>query len=408
MNKKKLQKYCKNADMLSICKDLRDEKLSNDDLKYIFEYSCVIGALNIIEYFVNNCLINLQDDFMNYFNKACINENLEIVQYLLKLNENFDINFKDGFIIRTLIERHKYNMAKYLMEKFKGAYYVHISNESILRLVVQYENVEFLKYLLQYSKYFNTSAKSHYVYSMCCRINNVEMINLLLNYDKNNKIIFNESAYYHIFQNAFRCNNIELAKDIYNYAKESDVNWESRFLYNVVMTFTHYYFRMAVFNNKIDFINLLCSMYSGYSLIYDQNNNIIDYKIEKYKFIDNILNQQLIEIDLLNNVYQFEDSHRNIEYEYYNLMVDSNSEYLLDVLQMKNVAKETTFSYNSDCCICYENVTNQYNIVMPCNHSLCYECFMNWYIKDYKRYIIDKRECLVCKQNFEFEQCVYY
>ena len=52
--------------------------------------------------------------------------------------------------------------------------------------------------------------------------------------------------------------------------------------------------------------------------------------------------------------------------------------------------------YNEKCLVCH----NDWNFIMECGHTLCIECFINWYQKN-------PLKCVCCKKKFSYDKSLF-
>jgi len=195
----------------------------------------------------------------------------------------------------------------------------------------------------------------------------------------------------------FECDDIEMIEWLYNHGFNADFNVKSEFeksidkkiirlfieasfpehpLYSIfgseydISIFNDKLFKKLCFNNDIIFVNLLIKYLTylhskGILLnvnydIFIQNDKIIKYRIND------------IEVDIDNEFFELE---------------------LLEI-------KLTNEKLNRKCLICDDSIGN---IILPCGHNYCKNCFIQWFIT-----MNNEKNCCYCTQSFDVSNCKYF
>ena len=126
----------------------------------IFYYGCHYGLLDNIIIILREYNSHLTNNLnINYgFKFACVNNKLTTAIYLFNYaNENsidIDISYQYEYIIRTVIEKDYYNVAKWLLSNFKNIN-VSVLEENCLFLAFKNNNLDMIKLLLEYKPDIN-------------------------------------------------------------------------------------------------------------------------------------------------------------------------------------------------------------------------------------------------------------
>jgi len=104
-----------------------------------------------------------------------------LVKYLLNHDDfrDFDINFNEGYIIKTCFGYHYVELIQYLFEKFKNIN-VLIQNEVIMQYAVEDGDLELIELLYNYCSDFNLSRNNEYLFRTACKMDKVEIAKWLM------------------------------------------------------------------------------------------------------------------------------------------------------------------------------------------------------------------------------------
>ncbi len=149
----------------------------------------------LLEKISENIDLHEYDDI--YLRNAVAFNNIELLDYLLSHNDfkEFNINFNEGYIIKTCFGYHYVELIKYLFDKFKNID-VLIQNEVIMQYAVEDGDLELIDLLYNYCSNFNLSRNNEYLFRTACKMDKVEIAKWLIskkptiNYSLNDHEIF--------------------------------------------------------------------------------------------------------------------------------------------------------------------------------------------------------------------------
>ena len=351
----------------------------------------------------NNLTIEMIDFFINKnFELTYINEDKLITFYLLKniINEsnkidilkylksiNYDFNLSDSEGNNTLHYLSTYSCDNNILFELVESFYNNINllnkgNSSPLLLATNYNNVNYIEFLLSKGANVNLSNSNGNTCLMyACMNNNFNIVKKLI--EKGAKVNAKDSQLDSPFMYACGCDNkgelnLEIIKILnlhLNNAERNNINIEK---YNAL----HYAAGCITKKPNLEVIKYLIEIDINQDLLDNKNKTYIDYIIEYEQDKDKVLNF-LKDINLSLNIK--------------NNLIINDYEYLLELNLFKFCMNKIECSI---CNICHDIPENK---IIKCknNHYFDYECIIKWFKES------NKTECPLCFQNINLTE-IYF
>ena len=219
-------------------------------LKQLYEYSNTIDFQEQNNYYLKlssqlenhdifiwllgiiNKEINLHEYDDIYLKNAVTVNNIPLVKYLLNHDDfrDFDINFNEGYIIKTCFGYHYVELIQYLFEKFKNIN-VLIQNEVIMQYAVEDGDLELIELLYNYCSNFNLSRNNEYLFRTACKMDKVEIAKWLMSKKPDIQYSMNDhEIFYFVCDQSY----IEVAK----YLAELDTLYELNIENNKIISYS--------------------------------------------------------------------------------------------------------------------------------------------------------------------------
>lgn len=204
--------YNKNLDMLKLLYNNNNNNYDIDftmDNRYLFKLASNNNDTYTFKwmYFkVNN--LDLTEFNYLYFRNAIVNDNLNLLLFLIEKSKIRDLNFNNNYLIKTIIYYRMIDTLKYVLIKFDNIDVVFDSNFAI-KFLAEENDLEMMKLLYEYNNEIDLSIENEYLFINACINNNIEMAKWIIS--KKNDV--NISVYKDfIFFQVCKYNFVEIAK----------------------------------------------------------------------------------------------------------------------------------------------------------------------------------------------------
>jgi ankyrin repeat protein len=382
----------------------------------LFDYFCEHNDVNMLKILMNTYpkSININMNYNYAFFIACEYEHIEIVKYLLMLDNNISISYGCHTLFKIICESGNVNILKYLIPVLKS-YDANIG----FKIAHRHGNIDVIKYLWDIdSDKINLHENNEYYFYSACANGHYEMVQTLL-FLKNNNIninVNNECS----FKYACMFNHLEIVKFLLKLPNNNiNVNIDNDIVFfesckrgniDIIKYLLHINndininhlndrsFRYACMFNHTEVIK--------YLLLFENNNINIDIN-EQFQVLCKKDNTDAISF-LLENFEERIDIYSNNDQAFYEACergsidvidtlqkYDRKNKYFLECENNKiikwNINEKLEFKIINkeieECPICMENVCV---IISDCEHQLCQKCF---------RHMKSIKVCHMCRNN---------
>lgn len=320
-----------------------------ENSNYIFRNHCKMGNFSEVKNLIEERRqeINLEAIEQGFIS-CCEYGHFDIAIYLYDL-ENINIRFDDDYAFYMSCMNGHLDISKWLYElsiNQKNPIYIYGMNEFVFRYACIYGHILTVKWLYNLS---NCLGRRY-----CINIDND-----------------------YLFRKSCIRNHLEVAIWLYNEAIKNGTYIDIHSPYGEDEAFIQ-----SCKEGNVKIVKWLCEICSDYS--YNIKNDIIEYKIKDvYNSIKNFNN-----LDKAN--YMNMNMNRNL-----NLNMNPN----VNLNVNSNININININIDKNCMICFDNVDN---LILPCNHIMCMDCFIEWYIVKKKIYV-----CIFCMKIFELNKIIY-